>query len=149
MINVKNLNVQFGNNVLFNDLSFTINENEIFCIEGKSGTGKTTLLKCLGLLQDYNDGDIEVSGVSYNSLNTRDKNKIIKNQLGYIFQDYKLWCNMCGYSPFNYGNFVESIIKQYKITTNYDSGLRDQIVESSEKPEDYCPFEQSLTSSYN
>ncbi len=65
-----------------------------------------------------------------------------------IYGDYKNWCLMCGYNAFNYGNFTESIIKQYRLTTEYDRGLSDQIVIKSEMPSDYCPFDQSLKAYY-
>lgn len=72
-------------------------------------------------------------------------NKGFKN----VYQDYKLWCLQCGYGPFNYGNFVESLLKQYKLTTAYDRGLGDQVIIRSEYSNDYCPFDQSLDSGYN
>lgn len=74
--------------------------------------------------------------------------ELLNKGLKAIYQDYKLWCGLCGYAPFNYGNFADSLIKQYKLTTNYDRGLADQIVISSEFPDDYCPFDQSLQASY-
>ena len=66
-----------------------------------------------------------------------------------IYQDYKAWCVMCGYSPFNYGNFVESLSKLYKISTQYDKGLGDQVIIKSEYENEYCPFSQSLRLGYN
>lgn len=74
---------------------------------------------------------------------------LLNKGLKMIYQDYKLWCGMCGYGPFNYGNFTESIVKQYKLTTVYDRGMGDQIIVKSELPNDYCPFEQTLSSSYD
>lgn len=74
---------------------------------------------------------------------------LLNKGLKQIYQDYKLWCGLCGYAPFNYGNFTESIIKQYKLTTLYDRGLGDQVVTSSDLPLDFCPFDQSLTAGYN
>ena len=74
---------------------------------------------------------------------------LLNKGLKSIYQDYKLWCGLCGYGPFNYGNFVESIIKQYKLTTIYDRGLNDQVVVSSLLPVTFCPFDQSLNDSYN
>jgi len=74
---------------------------------------------------------------------------LLNHGLKDTYQNYKLWCQMCGYGPFNYGNFSDSIIKQYKLTTSYDRGLGDQVVISSLLPLDFCPFDQSLRSSYN
>lgn len=75
--------------------------------------------------------------------------QLLNKGLKVIYQDYKLWCGLCGYGPFNYGNFTESMLKQYKLTTEYDRGLGDQIVISSEHPNNYCPYDQSLVSGYN
>lgn len=75
--------------------------------------------------------------------------RLLNHGLKNIYHDYKQWCLSCGYSPFNYGNFVDSIVKQYKLTTVYDRGLGDQVVTNSELPLDFCPFEQTLVSSYS
>lgn len=74
---------------------------------------------------------------------------LINRGLKTVYQDYKMWCVMCGYGPFNYGNFAEALIKQYKLTTLYDKGMGDQVITSSELPNDYCPFDQSLNASYS
>jgi len=74
---------------------------------------------------------------------------LLNRGLKMVYQDYKLWCGLCGYGPFNYGNFTDSIIKQFKLTTVYDRPLSDQIIVSSELPLNFCPFDQSLKSSYN
>ena len=74
---------------------------------------------------------------------------LLNKGLKSVYREYKEWCMLCGYSPFNYGNFVEAIIKQYKLSTTYDRPMGDQIVLSSEFAEDYCPFEQTLKTSYN
>lgn len=75
--------------------------------------------------------------------------RLLNKGMKMIYQDYRLWCQLCGYGPFNYGNFTDAIIKQYKLKTNYDRGLGDQVVVSSEWPDDYSPFDQSLRSTYN
>lgn len=66
-----------------------------------------------------------------------------------VYTDYRTWCLMCGYGPFNYGNFAEAIIKQYQLETAYDRALGDQIIVNSNFEKDYCPFDQSLTTNYN
>lgn len=74
---------------------------------------------------------------------------LLNKGLKSVYQDYRLWCQLCGYGPFNYGNFSEAMIKQYKLTTSYDRGLGDQVIINSELPLSFCPFDQSLRSSYN
>ncbi len=60
-VKVENLNVNYGENTILNDLSFSIKENEFFVLVGKSGSGKTTLLKSISGLLDYN-GRIVTNG---------------------------------------------------------------------------------------
>lgn len=73
---------------------------------------------------------------------------LIGQGLKVVYKDYRMWCEECGYSPFNYGNFVEAMVHQYQLTTEYDRGLMDQVVTKSLLPNDFCPFDQSLTSNY-
>jgi ABC-type multidrug transport system ATPase subunit len=43
VLRVENLSKSFGKNLVFHDISFSVNKGEIVCIRGKSGEGKTTL----------------------------------------------------------------------------------------------------------
>jgi P4 family phage/plasmid primase-like protien len=73
--------------------------------------------------------------------------RLVNRGLTSLFVEYKTWTQMMGYHPFNYGNFVQHIVKEYKLTTHFDIALNDQIVIKSLLDEDYCPFSQSLASS--
>jgi putative DNA primase/helicase len=74
--------------------------------------------------------------------------RLLNKGMKVIYGDYKNWCFMCGYNAFNYGNFTEAMITQYKLVLSYDKGLSDQIIVNSDYPLDYCPFDQSLRSYY-
>jgi len=57
IIEVKNLKIQFGENIILKDINFSVEKGEIFAIIGGSGSGKTVLLKHLiGLLESYSGG---------------------------------------------------------------------------------------------
>lgn len=75
--------------------------------------------------------------------------RLLNKGMKTIYADYKNWCFVCGYNSFNYGNFTEAMIKQYKLVLSYDKGLGDQVIISSDYPLEYCPFDQSLRSYYN
>lgn len=75
--------------------------------------------------------------------------RLLNKGMKSIYADYKNWCFVCGYNAFNYGNFTEALIKQYKLVLSYDKGLMDQVIISSDYPLDYCPFDQSLRAYYN
>ena len=57
-LKVKNLQCIRGENELFSDLSFVLNNKQLMRIEGQNGTGKTTLLRALCGLSDPNDGEV-------------------------------------------------------------------------------------------
>ncbi len=58
MLSVKNLRVEFGARVLFQDLSFTVNAKERIAFAGHNGAGKSTLMKCIGNVIAPNAGEI-------------------------------------------------------------------------------------------
>ena len=73
---------------------------------------------------------------------------LINRGLKTIYQDYKLWCGLCGYNTFNYGNFTEVIISLYQLEVQYDRGMGDQVVISSGKDHDWCPFDLNMKGGY-
>lgn len=95
---VENLSKRFDNTIVFKDISFTINKGEIVCIKGKSGEGKTTLLRCINNLEQADGGSIsiankylckEVEGkIRYSG---KEEINEIRNQIGLVFQDFNLF----------------------------------------------------------
>ena len=59
MIRIRNLSKKYGENVIFKDRSFDLEERKTTAIMGKSGLGKTTLLRILMGLEKYDAGSIE------------------------------------------------------------------------------------------
>ena len=91
LIEVKNLSRWYRDNPepLFRDLSFSLEEKEFFVLTGKSGTGKTTLVKFItGKLTPPNDT------IFYNNQDiatlTSEDIQVLRKRLGIIFQDYQL-----------------------------------------------------------
>ncbi|MBI3617284.1 MAG: ATP-binding cassette domain-containing protein, partial [Candidatus Omnitrophica bacterium] len=93
MIEIAHLHKSFGNHVILNDLNLTIKEGETKVIIGRSGTGKSVLLKnIIGILRpDF--GSIKISGTEVTTLNERDYNKI-RMQMGMVFQGGALFDSM-------------------------------------------------------
>lgn len=93
MIEISHLHKSFGNHVILNDLNLTIKEGETKVIIGRSGTGKSVLLKnIIGILRpDF--GSIKISGTEVTTLNERDYNKI-RMQMGMVFQGGALFDSM-------------------------------------------------------
>lgn len=62
---IKNLHFQYDNNIVFDKLNLKFEDNQINCIVGKSGVGKSTLLKCIAGLLKYK-GDILINDEKIN-----------------------------------------------------------------------------------
>ncbi|QPB42259.1 ABC transporter ATP-binding protein [Rodentibacter haemolyticus] len=79
------LNVHYGSQPILQQLDLTMQENEILCLLGASGCGKTTLLKAIAGLQPITNGRILLNGKDLTSIPTENR------QIGLIFQDYALF----------------------------------------------------------
>lgn len=75
MIEIKNLNKSFGEQIIFNQANLKLEENEISVFLGKSGEGKSTLFRIIMGLEDYDSGEF--------NFNT--------NRFGMVFQNYELY----------------------------------------------------------
>ncbi len=62
-------------------------------MSGKSGIGKTTLLKCLALLEQADSGDIEVGGETVMQNGLVINEALVREKIGIVFQDFYLWEN--------------------------------------------------------
>jgi D-methionine transport system ATP-binding protein len=96
LIEFKNISKTFtskdGPVKAINDLSLTIDQNEIFGIIGESGAGKSTLLRFINALETPSVGSVEVNGVNVQNLNKQDLREFKKN-IGMIFQQFNLLGN--------------------------------------------------------
>lgn len=88
MIEIVNLSKMFDNKILFENLNMTIHDGDFICFSGKSGTGKTTLLNMIGLLEPVSGGEIKFDGEIYDT--NRKKIKFFRSKVGFIFQNYSL-----------------------------------------------------------
>lgn len=89
MINIKNVYKSYGDKEVIKNVSFEIKEGEIFGIIGHSGAGKSTMLRCINRLEDYNEGSINVDGKEVKNLNDFELRRFRKD-LGMIFQGFNL-----------------------------------------------------------
>lgn len=96
MIEVKNLvkkyNTQNGDITAINGIDLTINDGEIFGVIGLSGAGKSSLVRCINLLEQPTSGEIIVDGVCL----SRATGKQLQNErkkIGMVFQHFNLLMN--------------------------------------------------------
>jgi phospholipid/cholesterol/gamma-HCH transport system ATP-binding protein len=93
MVEVKNVSKSFGDNVVLDDISFNVEEGENFVVFGKSGSGKSVLLKCMVGLLEPDSGEIKINGKSVLNLSINELNKVRKH-IGFLFQGSALYDSM-------------------------------------------------------
>lgn len=64
MIEIKNVTKRYGNKKATDNVSFTVNDGDIFAFIGHNGAGKTTLIKSIVGIHDFDEGDILIDGIS-------------------------------------------------------------------------------------
>ena len=64
MIEIKNVTKKYGNKKAVDNVSFTVNDGDIFAFIGHNGAGKTTLIKSIVGIHDFDEGDILIDGMS-------------------------------------------------------------------------------------
>jgi polar amino acid transport system ATP-binding protein len=92
VIEVKNLNKDYGNLSVLKDINVNIEKGEVVVIIGPSGAGKSTFLRCLNLLETPTSGEIIFEGKNVTKKGT-DINKI-REKMGMVFQQFNLFPNM-------------------------------------------------------
>jgi putative ABC transport system ATP-binding protein len=90
MIVLKNVCKRYGANEVLKNVSLQIGEGEFVSVRGKSGAGKTTLLKILGLLEEADEGEVNILGQTISRLNDEQKSFIRLHFIGFIFQFFNL-----------------------------------------------------------
>ena len=91
IISIKNLKKNYGSNHVLKDIDIDIDEGEVVVIIGSSGSGKSTFLRCLNLLEEPTSGEIIVDGVKITDKKT-DLNKL-RREVGMVFQQFNLFPN--------------------------------------------------------
>lgn len=119
MIQVEHLQKKFGELTVLSDVNATIEKGEVISIIGPSGTGKSTFLRCLNLLESPTSGRILVNGQDLLSSDT-DVPKIRQN-MGMVFQSFNL---------FNHLTILENLcIGPVKLLGKSPSEARDRGME--------------------
>lgn len=107
MLKVNKLRKVYNKNTILNNIKFELKEGEAGVLLGKSGAGKTTILRCINGLEEFQGGEIIVDNERIKSIN--DITKIRKN-IGMVFQNFNLFPHMTVLE-----NIIESPINTLKI----------------------------------
>jgi ABC-type polar amino acid transport system ATPase subunit len=88
MISINNVQKSFGNTVILDGVSLTINKGDVVSILGASGSGKSTLIRCINGLERLNGGDIKVGE---NSVKNKVELNEIRKKVSTVFQHFNLY----------------------------------------------------------
>ncbi len=130
MIEIKNLTKSYGDKKAVDDVSFTVNDGEIFAFIGHNGAGKTTTIKSIVGINDFDSGDIFINGKSI-------KTDPIgcKKEIAYVPDNPDLYENM---KAIDFINFIcdmyevssekrKENITKYAEMFEIESNLKDEI----------------------
>lgn len=92
MIKVVELHKYFGDLEVLKGVNNEIHRGEVVCIIGASGSGKSTFLRCLNLLEEPTKGEVFIGGISLIE-HKKDINKL-RQKVGMVFQQFNLFPHM-------------------------------------------------------
>ncbi len=102
-LEIRNLHKSFGDLEVIKGISLTARDGDVISILGSSGSGKSTFLRCINLLENPNQGQIFVAGEELKlkpnrvgELVAADSKQInrLRSELGFVFQNFNLWPHM-------------------------------------------------------
>ncbi len=134
MIEIKSVTKKYGDKVALDNVSFNVDDGEIFAFIGHNGAGKTTLIKSIVGIHDFDDGEIIVNGKSIKFEPIE-----VKKQIAYVPDNPELYENM---KAIDFINFVcdmydvdqetrEENIHKYAELFEVEDVLNDQILSFS------------------
>jgi len=130
MIEIKNVTKKYGEKIALDDISFNVNDGEIFAFIGHNGAGKTTLIKSIVGIHDFDNGDILVNGKSIKQTPTE-----CKKEIAFVPDNPELYENMKAIDFINFicdmyeveKNIREENIKKYAKIFEIEENLTDPI----------------------
>lgn len=93
IIKIENLKIQFGSLEVLKDVSMELYEGENLVVLGKSGTGKSVLIKCIVRLLTADSGTINVHGKEISSIKSKELDNV-RETIGFLFQSGALYDSM-------------------------------------------------------
>ncbi|HSQ47683.1 MAG TPA: ATP-binding cassette domain-containing protein [Lutibacter sp.] len=93
ILSIKNLKKSFGDNHVLSGFTLELFEGENLVLMGKSGSGKSVMIKCLVGLMQPDEGSLEIMGKDISKLPQKEFNEL-RTQLGFLFQGSALYDSM-------------------------------------------------------
>ncbi|MDI5949388.1 ABC transporter ATP-binding protein [Flavobacterium yafengii] len=93
IIEIKDLKKSYGDNHVLDGFNMVLNEGENLVIMGKSGSGKSVMIKCLIGLEEHDSGTVVIMGKDISELN-REELDDLRTEVGFLFQGSALYDSM-------------------------------------------------------
>ncbi len=92
MIKITNIKKSFNENTVLDGISFDVKKGDVIAIIGPSGTGKSTLLRCLNYLEKADAGEIDFDGEKTDFTNiTKEQISSLRKKTSMVFQQWNLF----------------------------------------------------------
>lgn len=134
IIRIENLVKSFGSLQVLKDINLSVKKGEVVCIIGASGSGKSTMLRCINLLEEPDGGHIYFKEQDLTDLST-DIN-VLRENIGMVFQSFNLFNNKnvldnCTLAMTTVKKMNKKEAEQIAIKHLTDVGLKDFIYADS------------------
>jgi len=103
ILNIQNIHKRFGELEVLHGISLEANSGDVISLIGSSGSGKSTFLRCINLLETPDQGEIELNGKAIEFITDRhghrkpkDETQVqnLRSRIAMVFQQFNLWSHM-------------------------------------------------------
>ena len=132
LVELKDVVKRYGQNQVLNGVSLTVEKGEIIAIIGRSGSGKSTMLRCVNGLEPIQGGSVSFEGTKVNDPNT-DLRKL-RQHVGIVFQSFNLFPHLSveknitlapkvvkGVAPIEARALAESVLRKVGLAEKIDA----------------------------
>lgn len=137
MLKIENLSKSFNKKEVLKNISFEINSGEIGVLLGKSGAGKTTILRCIAGLESFNAGSIVIDGVNLKN-NSFENN--LKGRVGMVFQSFNLFPHLTVLE-----NIIEAPVQVLKISAEEATKIALDLLEKLDLKSESTSYPDQLS----
>lgn len=119
LVEIRGLSKRFGKNIVLNKINLDIEKGDVVAIIGPSGTGKSTLLRCINLLETPEEGTITIDGETFDLTTRSTKEKVrLRQYTEMVFQQFNL---------FKQKNALKNVMEGLTVVKKLDKGLAEEI----------------------
>jgi putative ABC transport system ATP-binding protein len=90
ILEITGVSKKYGSLHALKDISFAVEPGEWLSIMGSSGSGKSTMLNMIGLMDKPSSGQVKIDGIATSSMNSKKLTEIRKDKIGLVFQQFHL-----------------------------------------------------------